>query len=289
MISEATKENLRRKSYYADDVQMKDEIPLFSWLDLNLTELCNRKCIFCPRVDADLYPNQNLNMAPALARKIADELVSLSYKGAVVLCGFGEPLLYPHLSEIVSYFGSAIRVEMVTNGDRLTAQSITELVRAGVDYFVVSMYDGPHQIEYFQGLFRSASVNQDRYVLRDRWHTEEDNFGLKLTNRAGTVSIGKQDPVDIHHPCHYPAYSMTIDWNGDVLLCVQDWNKKVKMGNLYSQSLVEVWCSSAIQKYRYQLAKGRRGMPPCNKCNTDGTLHGHNHVVMWRKLWGDNK
>jgi radical SAM protein with 4Fe4S-binding SPASM domain len=225
-------------------------------------------------------------MAPSLLRRMADELQSLDYRGVVVFCGFGEPLLYPHLSEVIGYFGTGIRVEIVTNGDRLTAKYIEDLIKAGTDYMVISMYDGPHQIEHFQRMFRDAGYDDRYYLLRDRWHTEEDNFGLKLTNRAGTVSIGKQDAVDVDHPCHYPAYSMTIDWNGDVLLCVQDWNKKVKLGNLYAQSMIEAWRGNLIQKYRHQLADGGRRLPPCNRCNTDGTLHGFNHVAKWRKAWG---
>jgi len=286
MINEATKQNLRRKSVYVDDVQMAGDIPLFSWIDVNLTELCNRKCIFCPRVDPNEYPNQDLNMSLPLMRRMADELIALEYRGVVVFCGFGEPLLYPHLAEAISFFGPDIRTEVVTNGDRLTVSYIDALIKAGMDYMVISMYDGPHQIEQFKRLFEEAGYDESHYLLRDRWHTEEDNFGLKLTNRAGTVSIGKQDPVDVTHPCHYPAYSMTVDWNGDVLLCVQDWNKKVKMGNVYAQSLLEIWRSNLIQKYRYQLANGKRKLTPCNNCNTDGTLHGYNHVEKWRKAWG---
>ena len=60
-INEATKANLRRKSGFIDEVQRKNGVPLFSWVDINITELCNRKCVFCPRVDENLYPNLNLN------------------------------------------------------------------------------------------------------------------------------------------------------------------------------------------------------------------------------------
>ena len=27
--------------------------------------------------------------------------------------------------------------------------------------------------------------------------------------------------------CYYTHYSMMIDWNGDVYLCTQDWQRKV--------------------------------------------------------------
>jgi MoaA/NifB/PqqE/SkfB family radical SAM enzyme len=281
MLNEATKRNLRRKSFYVDNVQMHGDIPLFSWVDLNLTELCNRKCVFCPRVDPDLYPNQNLNMSRTLVEKIAAELEAIEYRGVVVLCGFGEPMLHPELADIVRAFGPRIRIELVTNGDKLDATAAATLAEAGVDYFVVSMYDGPHQRTRFEKVFQDAAVDTDTYILRDRWHAEEDDFGLKLTNRAGTIHVGRQDPIVPTHPCYYPAYSLTLDWNGDALLCVQDWNKRVKAGNVFAQSLMEIWTSPILSRYRDRLFLGKRTVAPCKNCNADGTLHGFNHRDAW--------
>jgi len=283
-LNKSTLQNLRRKSSFVDDVQMRDNVPLFSWLDINLTELCNRKCVFCPRADPAFYPNQKLHMSNSLAEKIAGELRDLNYKGTIVLSGFGEPMLHPTLAELVSVFRDDIRVEMVTNGDFLSTDRISQLLDAGVDFFVVSMYDGPHQKDSFNTMFAEAGCGEQQYLLRDRWYSEDEGFGLKLTNRAGTVTIGIQDEVDVTHPCYYPAYSMTIDWNGDVLLCVQDWHKKVKAGNLYAQSLMEVWTSPQMKKRRTELACGRRISAPCNLCNAEGTLHGRNHVLAWEKV-----
>jgi radical SAM protein with 4Fe4S-binding SPASM domain len=280
-LNEATKKNLRRKSKYVDDVQLHGDIPLFSWMDINLTELCNRTCVFCPRADENFYPNQNLHMSMDLIGKIGGELKDLKYQGAIVLSGFGEPLLHPEILEIVSILSKNARIEIVTNGDHLNREVIGDLLNAGADYLVVSMYDGPHQIEIYTDMFAGVGRDDEFFLLRDRWHSQEDGFGLKLTNRAGTIDVGDQDPVNVTHPCHYPAYSMTVDWNGDVLLCVQDWNKKVKLGNIFSQSLLEVWISSNLSKRRIQLAHGSRKLNPCALCNADGTLHGYNHVRAW--------
>jgi radical SAM protein with 4Fe4S-binding SPASM domain len=290
MLNEATKRNLQRKSSYIDEVRFHGDVPLFSWIDLNLTELCNRLCVFCPRIDPDLYPNQNLHMSLELVHRLAAELGELSYQGGIVLCGFGEPMLHPRLLEVVEAFGPDIRVELVTNGDKLTAEMAKKLRSAGLDYFVVSMYDGPEQREHFDQVFTEASISPEYYILRDRWHSEEDDFGLKLTNRGGTINVGNQDSIAPTHPCYYPAYSMTLDWNGDALLCVQDWNKRIKAGNTFQQSLMEIWTSPTLMKYRDRLFRGKRTMAPCKNCNADGTLHGFNHRDVWRDVWaGDSR
>jgi MoaA/NifB/PqqE/SkfB family radical SAM enzyme len=278
MLTEATKANLRRKSAFVDRVHMRDGVPMPSLIELNLTELCNRKCVFCPRVDGNAYPNQALHMSLDLARKIADDLRGIEYRGTVTLCGYGEPMLHPKLPELVALFGD-IRVEIVTNGDFLDGKRIKQIVEAGIDYFIVSLYDGPEQIEKFEAAFAGAECTN--YLLRDRWHTEADEFGLKLTNRAGSVDIGPQEPVDQQRACFYPSYQMMIDWNGDVLLCPQDWSKLHRHGSLAFQTVMEVWTSKALHKRRMQLIAGRRCAAPCNGCNTDGQLHGFVHADIW--------
>lgn len=289
MLTEATARNLARKAHWADQVQLlPDGTPLFSWIDCSITDLCNRACVFCPRVDPSIYPNQHLHMPVTLARKIGAELRALRYQGAVVLCGFGEPLLHPEVIDVVralamdDHGGSKIRVEVVTNGDRLTAPLVRDLIAAGLGYFVVSAYDGPEQIEKFDAIFADAGCTD--YVVRDRWYGADSDFGLKLTNRAGTVTIGQQIDVDNlrSHPCMYLTYMIQVDWNGDILLCPQDWHKRVRFGSVAHQSLVEVWTSAAMHKRRKRLLRGRNGMSPCDTCNADGTLHGFNHATGWQ-------
>ena len=77
IIQEIIMKNIERKSVIVDSVQKFEGSPLFSWLEINPTELCNRLCTFCPRVEPDEYPNQNLNMSVDLAKKIANELNEL--------------------------------------------------------------------------------------------------------------------------------------------------------------------------------------------------------------------
>lgn len=295
MLTEATARNLARKAFVVDRVQYLDRgdfgrIPLFSWLELSVTDLCNRACVFCPRVDPAQYPNQKLQMPVALAWKIGAELRALRYLGAVVLCGFGEPLLHPELPEIVralttdalAHSGERrIRVEIVTNGDRLTAELVRELVEAGVAYFVVSAYDGPEQLAAFDAVFAEAGCRD--YIIRDRWHGADKDFGLKLTNRGGTINIGNQEAVHPHSACYYLSYSIIADWNGDITLCVQDWAKRLRFGNLHDQSLVEIWTSPALHKRRMKLIRGDRSDSPCAGCNATGTLHGQRHADAWAR------
>jgi radical SAM protein with 4Fe4S-binding SPASM domain len=274
--------NILRKSEYIDEVKFGDKVPLFSYIEINPTELCNRKCVFCPRIDDNGYPNQNLHISIELSKKIAKELHDMHFDGGLAFSGYGEPLLTRNFVEIVRCFKQdRYRVEIITNGDHLTEQSTSDLISAGVTTFIVSMYDGPHQVDQFKKLFSSVGLDDSRYILRDRWHSVDDEFGLKLTNRAGTISFLSGSKNLSVNPCYYPSYSMLIDWNGDVFLCPQDWQKKVKFGNVHNERLLDVWKSSALSKRRTLLIRGARTNSPCRECDANGCIHGFNHAIAW--------
>lgn len=266
-----------------------DGVPMFSWLEISPIDSCNRACVFCPRANPEVAPNQNLIMTPALYGKLADELSALNYQGTVMLAGYGEPMMSREIYNMTARFSAVCNTEITTNGDPLKPGSIVRLMEAGIHKIIVSLYDGPEQVDRFHAMFAEAGAPESLYILRDRWYAEGDDFGVRLTNRAGTVSVGAQRPVDIHHKCYYPHYSMNIDWNGDVFLCTQDWQRRVKSGNLMLNSLMDVWTSTILRRYRLRLSRGERTLSPCSRCNANGTLHGWNHAAAWEKHYGGAK
>ena len=49
------KKNLKRRSIIVDeDIRFFKGIPLPTWIELSLIDVCNRKCSFCPKVDEKL-------------------------------------------------------------------------------------------------------------------------------------------------------------------------------------------------------------------------------------------
>ena len=87
------------------------------------------------------------------------------------------------------------------------------------------MYDGPDQIEKFETMTKNANVPKDVVILRDRWYNADSDFGVKLTNRAGTIETGNQISKNKFSKCFY-TYQFLVDWNGDVFLCPQDWREE---------------------------------------------------------------
>ena len=150
------------------------------------------------------------------------------------------------------------------------------------------MYDGPDQIEKFSDMVRNANVPEELVILRDRWYDKHNDFGVKLTNRAGTISTGIQEDIGKYRNCNYPAYQFLIDWNGDVFLCPQDWQRRVSMGNVMQSNILEIWTGKTLTAFRKNLLKGKRCSKPCLDCNANGTLLGNNHAEEWKKIYKIN-
>ena len=134
---------------------------------------------------------------------------------------------------------------------------------------------------------KSAGIGDDLVILRDRWYSDKVDYGVKLTNRAGTISIGNQPDVKDYKDkkCFYTAYSVLIDWNGDVFLCPQDWQRKISVGNLMQKHFFDIWNGSIMNKYRNNLLQGKRCDNPCNSCNADGQVQGEVHAKAWNKIY----
>ena len=134
-------------------------------------------------------------------------------------------------------------------------------------------------------MIKQSGVPSDFVILRDRWYDATKDYGIKLTNRTGTIKVGEQVENNFYTKCFYPSYQFLIDWNGDVFLCPQDWQRRVTMGNIMQETIFNIWKGPIMTKYRKKLLMGDRSLNPCNKCNAEGTLLGKNHAVEWKKIY----
>jgi radical SAM protein with 4Fe4S-binding SPASM domain len=275
----------RRTSIVNENITFYKDVPLPKWIELSLIDVCNRTCSFCPKSDPTLAPDTYQKMSRILIDKLVSDLELIGYDGHIVLCGYGEPLLHKDIFYITKQLSKVSAVEIVTNGDVLKSELLNKLYKSNVNKVLISMYDGPEQKQLFNEIIRSSDVPKSFVILRDRWYDAEKDFGVKLTNRTGTINIGNQVSNDTYKTCFYPSYQLLIDWNGDVFLCPQDWQRRNTMGNMMQESLFNIWVGKKLTKYRKNLIKGNRKLHPCNSCNANGTLLGINHTNIWREIY----
>lgn len=261
-------------------------------VEFNVTELCNRKCVFCPRVDPKVYPNRSLHMKKETTAKVASDLASFSYRGRISFSGFGEPFLHKEFAALVRIcriYLPESTIETNTNGDFLTVEKIQEIFDAGLTYLYINLYDGVEQRQVFHNLLASAGIDPSRYRLRDHWMGSTQAFGLNLNNRSGMVTMeGMRSPVEVYgKPCFYPFYKMLVDWDGNVLFCSNDWGREIVVGNVHKQHVKDIWMSEDMYRVRGRLMRGDRSVSPCSTCNVEGTLHGRSSFDLLTRYYKD--
>ena len=281
-LTNATANNLNRVNLLVENNFKKCSccnLPLPSWVELSVIDYCNRKCVFCPKSNDLIAPNhKHLYMDMNLIKKIVTDLKNINFCGVVLLAGYGEPMASPILMDIIKEISPHYKTEIVTNGDYITPEKIITMINHGISTINISVYSSENRYKNLIKMFKALNIPENKYILRDRWYKEDKNYGVKLTNRAGTVHVGNQPIINNNTKCYYPFYSMMIDWNGDVLLCPQDWHRKVKFGNVNNNNIHDIWFNEYYKKYRDTLYKGIRNILPCSLCNCEGTCHGKNHA-----------
>ncbi|MFX0195978.1 MAG: radical SAM/SPASM domain-containing protein [Candidatus Hodarchaeota archaeon] len=106
-----------------------------------------------------------------------------------------------------------------------------------------------------------------------------------LTNRANTVDIAEfKVPKEnifsknrLKHAfinfftkcCNLPFFQMNILFNGDVLICCNDWGRSPIMGNATRKSLEAIWYSSKFNRIReHIISNNYQAINPCRNCST---------------------
>ena len=259
----------------------RDALTSLLTVEMNITELCNRVCSFCPRVDPEVYPNRNLSMELDTSRKVASDLAVFGYCGRITFSGFGESLLNKKFADHIRIFREALPencIETNTNGDKLTVEVLHDLYGAGITGLYVNLYDSPDQAPHFEEMFAAARIDESKYKLRPHWPGGAEDFGMTLNNRGGTMKNAELGLMPLDHSvagkCHYPFYKMFVDWNGDVLFCSNDWRRKIVVGSVLESAVGDIWMSEKMRDIRLHLGNGDRNFIPCNQCDVQGVLHG---------------
>lgn len=284
----------RKKEIVKERLTLVDGVPLFSILEFNITGSCNRDCSFCPVSNPQVYTKTNEGLDVSLFEKIVKDLEEINYNGKILFSAFSEPLLHKKIEELLTIARKHlpnVRLEIVSNGDLLTSKKLKKLYDAGLDTINISMYDGAHQIEYFNSMREEVNIPEDVVVLRRRYF-EDGNFGITISNRVGLVNANefrdeKEEAIvelPLKQPCYYPFYMILVDYNGDVLLCPHDWSKTVKFGNLKEKKLFDIWNGKALNGIRKRLTNVDRDFGACKNCDVLGTLIGKESFDAWNKI-----
>src|SRR5512141_1894141 len=106
-------------------------------VQIESTNICNAKCVFCPR--DDMHRRQGV-MSMDLFKKVVDECAALGITH-VRVHNYGEPFLDRQLVEKVRYAKSRgiAEVGMISNGSLITEEIARGMIDAGLDAINISV------------------------------------------------------------------------------------------------------------------------------------------------------
>jgi len=255
-------------------------LPLPTEIEISESGTCNRTCSFCPR-SAPNFEDKKEFISNVLHEKLCSELRQLSYRGTIRYSGFVEPLLDKNIYKLINMARDYLpesNIEMVTNGDPLNLDRLNKLFKSGLNRILISAYDGKKEAKKLEDLCLEANLGIEQYIVRHRYYSEDEDFGITLSNRSGLMENAEFKIETLKEPlkkaCYIPAYTFFLDYQGDVLMCPHDWGKKLILGNLNQNKLLDIWFSKKSMSIRKMLNNSNRNFSPCNVCDVEGTLMG---------------
>jgi radical SAM protein with 4Fe4S-binding SPASM domain len=261
-------------------------------VQIESTNLCNAKCVFCPR--DEMHRRQGV-MDFELFTKIVDECAALGITH-VRVHNYGEPFLDRQLVEKVRYAKSKgiAEVGMISNGSLITEEIARGMIDAGLDAINISVdaagkdtfertrlnlkYDdvignirtlarlraesGKRRPKLILSFVRQDNSADEQAFIKE-WSQIADKVHITdLHNWAGTLNARS----DVRYPCYRLWLTFTVLWDGRVSLCCADFDGRHILGDLRTQTIAQVWNSPAYRAVRKQhLDDG--GPEICRSCD----------------------
>lgn len=225
------------------NILTKGTMDIFTEVEIETYTVCNRKCSYCPN---SKFTRGDYKMQISLFKKIIDDLKELDYKGDITPDFYNEPFLDKRLPELLKYIKKQLpdsKIVIFSNGDFLDKRLFDE----------ISNYVGLIDITDHGNL--NPNIPKDEKIkIRKLEH---------FSSRGGLVTVKNKITKE---KCYQPTRMLVITYNGDVILCCNDYFGKHVFGNLKEESIMEVWNKKSFINARKKLREGVPIFKICKEC-----------------------
>ena len=270
MIQQKDNKSVRATiSHETDVAKIKDyykvhgHFPIFRQVLIETRTDCNNHCKFCPHA----FNKKTLGiMSWECYKQIINQLSDINYNGRIALMLSNEPLLEERIEEMIVYArqkSPRFFLDMTTNGTLLTVDKLDKFFKLGLDNININDYRSDRDkypekwSKYIEPIY-SAYWNNPKVSFQKR-KTDET-----LPNYAGNIPQ-KFNPKEFGF-CNYPFRKLTIAFNGDILLCCDDFMYNTFYGNVQKDKLIDCWNNPELNKIRLSLLNNNR-IGLCERCN----------------------
>jgi len=254
-------------------------IPKSNEIRFETTTKCNYNCIICPR---DKLTRKKETMPLKGFKNLLDKVVTeTSQYDPVTFSGFGEPILDPTLDEKIKHVRShGLDVLILSNASLLTVERFKRLEELGVKSIRISIYGMSPEVyskvhgvskpklfsRLMENLVQIAGIRKTTEILLT--YNVVDGVNRSETDAWIEFWKDKVDLIEVWRPhnwvdgrnyravqyeklktCGRPwTTPLQIQVDGTVNMCCFDFDGKLLLGDLNTQSLEEIFSSESFHK-----------------------------------------
>jgi sulfatase maturation enzyme AslB (radical SAM superfamily) len=287
----------RYKFRFFPKLQKLNHFPLHILIEPS--SICNLKCVMCFQSDETFRKKPYSGMMKLeLFKKIVDESVENNCK-AFTISGRGEPLLNPHIEEMIKYGrGKFFDYKINTNAMLLNERTAHHILESGITELVISI-DSSDPDQYGRirvgGDFNKVLKNIKKLrEVREKNHKgshinirvsavkileEQDmeRFSMFWKDHADDVSYTKaidrwdtynNPPNKMEMSCQRLWHRFYIWWDGIASPCDYDYKSLLDIGNVKDSKIKDVWLGLKMTTLRHDHTTGARShITPCKGCS----------------------
>lgn len=279
---------------------------MFDRIYLEISNICNLQCHFCPEVERD-KKIMNLNDFRSFATQIKP------HAQQVCLHLMGEPLGHPQFREIMQICDELeLHIFLTTNGTLIKRHNEALASWKSLDqinFSIHSYFANPVRqslISYLEPIFQftdSALVQSDFFINFRLWNMKKtdtqfeqnesvlnlvnEHFGTQISDRVD-VRLNKskklRENLYVHFDtefiwpglkqperssigtCYGLRKQLAVHANGDVVPCCLDKESVLRLGNLHEFDLAQILKGARAQKIRTGFERGELVEELCRKC-----------------------
>jgi len=259
---------------------------------LENTNKCNAHCVICPR---EKQTRAQGFMDESLLERILEECRGERITKFTVQ-GYGEPLLDKNFCRFVRRAKDTLDCPTfsVSNGSLITPGLAREMVSSGLDKVKISFY-GVNKEEY-EKIHTPLSFDKTRQCILNLIEAKKEaGSSMKIRLQyigsiwrflpfclqwAGKTMVGFNTLHNYGHGRRYNRREnrgrcpmlddpiLQVLWNGDIVPCCYDFNGEMVLGNLYKNSIREIWRGEPYEKMRKANDRGDfSDYPICLMCD----------------------
>jgi len=284
---------------------LKPPCPPYQYL-IEATNRCNFKCVFCPQSDPEHKNTREYGFLTPQKFQIFSEKIRDAKPGSsnISICLDGEPLMNKSFVDFIRIANQAdLFPRFSSNGKLLTPAMADELVKCGRFLAAIDFSSEAEIFDTIRGGKGDYDVvlNNLKYLVDIAIHNPEIKLEIvDISSFSGAdpeLSLSKMRamfPSDLpgniafwsrefhnflghveleakgsrYKLCPYPWSSFTVTWDGDVVPCCRDTEAKTVLGNVFDQSIHDIWHGERYVEVRENLINRQpEKVKACAKCD----------------------